>query len=226
MPKRRQRLLDGGREMKVKAIMIPLEELKCISVHETIKEALDTIDENCLLSMPVVNQKKFIGVLSKQYVYETFFKEYSGTKEEFLSLKVEEMMKTRLEAVSTDTSIEEAAALFIKSKYRFIPVINEQEELAGIVTQGAIFKEYQKLFGECYDTLTSYNYDYLGVLAKISETIAKNNGNIKNIVIINTETMSLQEIFIRVESQNFDAIVKALEKKGFDVRTSKCLPIR
>ncbi|MBE5963217.1 MAG: CBS domain-containing protein [Lachnospiraceae bacterium] len=212
--------------MKVKAIMIPFEELKCISVHQTIKEALDTIDQNSLLSMPVVDERKFIGVLSKQYVYETFFKEYAGTKEEFLSLKVQEMMKTRLEALSMDTCIEDAAALFIQSKYRFIPVINEREELAGIVTQRAIFKEYQQLFGEHYDTLTIYSYDYRGMLAKIAETIAKNNGNIKNIVIINTDTMCLQEIFIRVQSQNFDAIVKALEKKGFDVRVSKCLQNR
>lgn len=207
--------------MKVKAIMKPFVDLKCISVDNTIEEALGIIDEYKLLSMPVVDKKKFVGALSKQHIYETFFKEYAGTREEFVSQRVQEMMRTKLVPISEDMPIEEAAIMFIHSKFRFIPVVDKKEELVGIVTQQAIFKEYQKLFGEDYNTLTIYSYDYKGTLAKIAETIAKNDGNIKNIVIINTETMGLQEIFVRVETEHFDDVVKALMKKGFDVRVNR-----
>ena len=201
--------------------MKPLVDLKCISVDNTIEEALAIIDEYKLLSMPVVNRKKFVGALSKQHIYETYFKEFTGTKEEFVAQKVQEMMRTKMISISEDTPIEEAATLFISSKFRFIPVVDKKEELLGIVTQQAIFKEYQKLFGEDYNTVTIYSYDYKGTLAKIAETIAKNDGNIKNIVIINTETMGLQEIFVRIDSEHFDGVVKALVKKGFDVRVNR-----
>ena len=207
--------------MKVKAIMIPYVDMKCISVDNTIKEALAIIDEHQLLSMPVVDKKVFIGALSKQHIFEEYFRNYDGTKEEFLQRKISEFMRTKLVSVSEDTTIEEAAAIFIASKFRFIPVLNKAEELVGIVTQQAIFKEYQKLFGKDFDTFTIYSYDYKGTLAKIAETIAKHNGNIKNIVIINTETMSLQEIFVRVETEEFDEIIKALTRKGFDVRVNQ-----
>ncbi len=207
--------------MKVKAIMIPFKDLKCISVDNSIREALETIEAHKLLSMPVIDHNKFIGVLSKQHVYESYFRDYSGTKEEYLEQTVREMMKTKMISVSEHTSIEEAAAIFIASKFRFIPVVGKKDELLGIVTQQAIFKEYQKLFGEDYDTFTIYSYDYKGTLAKIAETIAKNDGNIKNIVVINTETMGLQEIFVRVECNDLDVIMKALVKKGFDVRVNK-----
>ncbi len=207
--------------MKVKAIMIPFRDLKCISVDHTIKEALEIIEAHKLLSMPVIDHKKFIGALSKQHVYESYFRDYNGTKEEFLELTVRDMMKTKMVTVSEDTSIEEAAATFIASKFRFIPVVGKQDELLGIVTQQAIFKEYQKLFGEDYDTFTIYSYDYKGMLAKIAETIAKHNGNIKNIVVINTETMGLQEMFVRVECNDLDVLINALAKKGFDVRVNK-----
>lgn len=207
--------------MKVKAIMIPYVDMKCISVDNTIEQALEIIDEHQLLSMPVVNNKKFIGVLSKHFIFEEYFKNYTGTKEEYLQRKVSEMMRTKLVSISEDTPIEEAAAIFIASKFRFIPVLNKAEELVGIVTQQAIFKEYQKLFGKDFDTFTIYSYDYKGTLAKIAETIAKHNGNIKNIVVINTETMGLQEIFVRVECDDFEEITKALTKKGFDVRINK-----
>lgn len=207
--------------MKVKAIMIPFVDLKCISVDNTIEEALRMIDEHQLLSMPVIDKKKFIGVLSKNYVFEQYFREYQGTKEEFLKLKVSEMMRTKMISINEDTPIEEAAAIFIASKFRFVPVLTKSEELLGIVTQQAIFKEYQKLFGKDYDNFTIYSYDYKGTLAKITETIAKHDGNIKNIVIINTETMGLQEFFVRVECKDFAALIKALTKKGFDVRINK-----
>ena len=207
--------------MKVKAIMIPFKDLKCISVDNSIREALETIEAHKLLSMPVIDHNKFIGVLSKQHVYESYFRDYSGTKEEYLEQTVRELMKTKMISVSEHTSIEEAAAIFIASKFRFIPVVGKKDELLGIVTQQAIFKEYQKLFGEDYDTFTIYSYDYKGTLAKIAETIAKNDGNIKNIVVINTETMGLQEIFVRVECNDLDVIMKALVKKGFDVRVNK-----
>lgn len=207
--------------MKVKAIMIPYKDLKCISVDNTIGEALELIEAHQLLSMPVVDHHKFIGALSKQHVYENFFREFHGSKEEFLALTVREMMKTKMVTVSEHTSIEEAAATFIASKFRFIPVVGKQEELLGIVTQQAIFKEYQKLFGENYDTFTIYSYDYKGTLAKIAETIAKHDGNIKNIVVINTETLGLQEMFVRVECEDLEDIIKALTKKGFDVRVNK-----
>lgn len=208
--------------MKVKAVMIPYHELKCISVDDTLGEAMKMIDEHKLLSMPVVQGKKFIGVLSKQYVCESYFREYAGTREEFLAQKVQTMMKTKLEPIGENTPIEEAAAMFIASKFRFIPVMDENEDLVGIVTQQAIFKEYQKIYGSGYDSFTIYSYDYKGTLAKISELISKAGGDIKNIVIINTETMGLQEFFIRVESEDFDAVVTALRKKGFDVRNVEC----
>lgn len=212
--------------MKVKAIMIPFIDLKCISIDNTIGEALDMIDQHNLLSMPVIDKKQFIGVLSKNFVYEQYFREFTGTKEEFLACKVKIMMHTKMITIDENTSIEDAAAIFIASKFRFIPVVTKQEELIGIVTQQAIFKEYQKLFGKDYDSLTIYSYDYKGTLAKMTETIAKQGGNIKNIVIINTETMGLQEFFVRVECKDYDAIVKALTKKGFDVRTHKKVVVK
>ncbi len=207
--------------MKVKTIMIPFPELKSVSVDNTLREALQIIEDNQLFSMPVVDGKKFIGVLSKRYVYETYFKEFEGTKEEFLDKKVIELMKTRLETISVEKPIEEAALMFINSKVRFIPVTNEKEELVGIVTQQAIFKQYQKIFGSKKDTFVVVTYDFKGVLARISEIIARHGGNIKNIVQIDTETIGLQEIFITVEGKNFDKVVKALIKNGFDVRLSE-----
>lgn len=204
--------------MRVKVIMMPFKDLKCISLDNTLGEAMKILDETRLLSMPVVENQKFIGVLSKQHTYECFFKEYSCSREEFLNFKVEALMKSKVDTVNINLRIDEAASLFIASKVRFIPVTNEEGILEGIITQQAIFKYYQKMFGSNYNTLTVLCHDYKGLFANICETIAKAGGNIKNIVNVNTEVMGLQEFFLRIDSTDFDKVIKELQKNKFDVR--------
>ena len=70
--------------MRVKAIMMPYYKLACISLDNTVEEAMKIIDEQGLLSLPVVKEKEFIGVLSKQYLFEEYFKNYTGTRESFM----------------------------------------------------------------------------------------------------------------------------------------------
>ena len=204
--------------MRVKVIMMPLKEVKCISIDDTLGDAMRIIDEYRLLSMPVVEGKKFIGVLSKQHTYECFFKDYTCSKEEYLNFKVKELMKSKVETVNKEMRIEEAATLFIASKVRFIPVTDNNGNLEGIITQQAVFKYYQKLFGSKYNSLTILCHDYKGVFAKICEIIAKSGGNIKNIVNVDTEVMGIQEFFLRIDTDDFEKVVRELEKNKYDVR--------
>lgn len=207
--------------MRVKAIMIPFKVLTSIHLDDSLEKAMEVIDSNNLLSLPVVDGKKFIGVLSKQYTYEYFFKEYDKSKEEFLKNPVSMLMKDRIETVTEDMRIEEVAALFITSKVRFIPITNKAGDLVGIVTQQAVFKQYQKMFGHKHNSLVIYTYDYKGVAAKITETISKAGGDIRNMMMFHTDVMDLVEIFLRIDTKDFDKVLKALEKQKFDVRDVK-----
>lgn len=207
--------------MRVKAIMMPFSRIACISVDNTVEEAMQIIDEQRLLSLPVVNGREFIGVLSKQYMFEEYFKNFNGTKEEFVAKRVEEFMKTKIDTIGENTRIEEAAAQFITSKVRFIPITNEKNVLLGIVTQQAVFKEYQKMFGNKHNSMAIYTYDMKGVLGKICELISKEGGDICNMMVIPTEVLDLVEIFLRVEAPDFERVVRALERRGYDVRDVK-----
>lgn len=59
--------------MRVKAIMMPFSKLACISVENTVEEAMKIIDEQGLLSLPVVDGQQFVGVLSKQFLFDGIF---------------------------------------------------------------------------------------------------------------------------------------------------------
>ncbi len=207
--------------MRVKAIMMPYYKLACISLDNTVEEAMKIIDEQGLLSLPVVKEKEFIGVLSKQYLFEEYFKNYTGTRESFMQRPVKDFMKAKIDTIGENTRIEEAAAMFITSKVRFIPITNERNILLGIVTQQAVFKEYQKIFGNKHNSMAIYTYDIRGVLGKICELIAKEGGDICNMMVIPTDVMDLAEIFLRVEAPDFERVVRALERHGYDVRDVK-----
>ena len=207
--------------MRVKAIMMPFSRLACISVDNMVEEAMRIIDEQGLLSLPVVNGREFVGVLSKQYMFEEYFKNFQGTKDEFVAKKVQEFMKTKIDTISENTRIEEAAAKFITSKVRFIPITGDNNVLLGIVTQQAVFKEYQKIFGNKHNSMAIYTYDIKGVLGKICELIYKEGGDICNMMVIPTEVLDLMEVFLRVEAPDFERVVRALERRGYDVRDVK-----
>lgn len=207
--------------MRVKTIMLPVEKLHCINVTDTIRDAIEIINKHELLSLPVVDGERFVGVLSKQYVFEEFFNQTECDKETFMNKKVEEFMRTVIESIPDSMRIEEAAARFITSKVRFIPITDKRDRLLGIVTQQAVFKQYQKMFGHEHNTLVLYVYDVRGMIAKICETVAKAGGDIKNMMIINTELMNLMEVFMRIDAKDFGKVVRSLEKQGFDVRDVK-----
>lgn len=207
--------------MLVKAIMIPFNQLQCLSVENTIEEALNITEENRLLSLPVVDGKKFIGILSKENIYEEYFKNYEAlSKVDFLNKKVRDLVKSKIMTINQDVPIEDAAAIFITSKYRFIPIVDDNDDMIGIITHQSIFKQYQKIFGERVNVLTVYTSNFKGVMAKMTDTIAKAGGNIKNIVQIDTNVMNLQEIYLSVECEDFEKVVMALKKNGFNVRTA------
>ena len=65
--------------MLIRSLLTPVNKLTTLGLNDTVKSAIDIIEENGFLSLPVTDDDKFIGFLSKQYVYEKFFE--SGEKD-------------------------------------------------------------------------------------------------------------------------------------------------
>ncbi len=209
---------ERGNYMRVRAIMTPVKELTVLKPSDSAKKAIELIEENGFLSLPVTENKKFIGFLSKQFIYDMFFKSDQTDLRGFLKKPVSDFIHNKVAPVTPDLLIEEAAEIFFKDKLRFIPVVGDGEEFLGIVTQNALFGILTKIYGLHDPKISILTDDFKGVLTKIAETISKNGGNITNIALLDTEVMGIQEISIRLEGADIDKIVKKLEEKGFKVR--------
>ena len=203
--------------MLIKNIMIPKSQLTILTTTNTAKEALDVINSKSLLSLPVVDGKEFVGIISKRYILEEFFNN-DEDKSLFLSRPISDFMKTKIPSLSSDDLVEEPVKLLCNNNIQFIPVTNEFGHLLGIVTHKAVFSTFKNALGIGHTRLAITTTDIKGRLAKLTELIAKKNANIISIVQIDPEVMNLKEIILRIDVDNIHTLIKALNENGFTVR--------
>lgn len=203
--------------MMVKNIMIPIEKLTTVALEDTVKDTIALIDAHNLLSLPVVQGNKFVGIISKKYIFEEYFKS-NEDKEEFLERKVAEFMKTKIDAVSERDLVEVPGTILAEHNLQFVPVVNEKGNFNGIVTHKAIFKAFNKILGVGHTRIEVITRDVKGRLAALTEIITKQDVNILSIAEIDIEVMNLREIIMRVDSKNIKALIEALNGGGFTVK--------
>lgn len=204
--------------MLIKPLVLPVNKLMTLSPKDTAQKAIQIIEDNGFLSLPVVEEKKFLGFLSKQFIYDEFFKSGETDYNKFFQKTVAEFITTPLEAVKDSTPVEIAAEIFFNSKIRFLPVVDNNDHFIGILTQKAIFDIVVKVFGLNDAKLVILSNDFAGVIAKISEIIFKHGANITNIVQMDTGLAEFKEITIRVECSNLNNLVEKLKNNGIKVR--------
>lgn len=204
--------------MLIKPIILPVNKIITLSPKDTAEKAIQVIEENGFLSLPVVEDRKFLGFLSKQFIYDEFFKSGETDYKKFFQKTVAEFISTPLEAIKDSTPVEKAAEIFFKSKIRFLPVVDNNGYFVGILTQKALFDIITKVFGLYDAKIVILANDLAGVIAKISEIIYKHGANITNIVQMDTGLAEFQEITIRLECENLDKLVEKLKNNGIKVR--------
>lgn len=204
--------------MLIRPIITPINKLITLSTKDTAQKAIQTIEENGFLSLPVLDGKKFVGFLSKQFIYDEFFKSGETDYNNFFQKSVAEFITMPLEAVKDSIPVEEAAEIFFKSNIRFLPVVDNDDNFLGILTQKVLFDVIIKVFGLEDAKLVILSSDFSGVIAKISEIIYKNGANITNIVQMDTGVMDIKEISIRLVCDNVEKLVEKLKSNGIKVR--------
>ncbi len=204
--------------MLIRSIVTPVSDLMTVSSQDMVKKAFDLIVDKGFLSIPVVDEKKFVGFLSKQYIYDKFFESKEENLNAFLQKPVSQFISEKIDTVSEDLAIEEAADLFANNQIRFIPVADSYGHFVGIVTQKSLFKIITKIYGLHDPKIVILMDDFKGMLAKLADIISKNGANIVNIAHIDTGVMNLQEVSVRVECDDLDKLVENLKDKGYNVK--------
>lgn len=206
--------------MFVNNLMLSKEKLTTVTPKVTIGEALQTMEMNKFLSIPVVDGNKFCGVISKEQIY-TYYYEKSIERQCLLSdFLVENVMRTDIPLITPFNEIEEAAHFLETKNISFVPVVNEKGEMQGIVTHHAIFHQFTELFGlNKGKRLSVIAYDIPGQISKLSKIITENKGQIISFVVVDPKSITeVKEIIIRLSTENLDEIVKKVKEAGFKIQ--------
>lgn len=206
--------------MFVKNLMLPKDKLITISPRETIKRALDMIEENNFLSIPVAEGDKFYGSISKDRIY-AFYYEKCIDRECLLSdFTVENVMRTDVPAIHPIEQIEKAAHFLEVKNIAFVAVVDEHDSFKGIVTHHAIFHEFTELFGlNKGRRLSVIAYDIPGQISKLTKIIAENNGDIISFVVVDPKSVTeVKEIVVRIRTENFQGILEKVKDAGFKIQ--------
>ena len=95
--------------------------------------------------IPVVDDKRIVGMLSMNDLLRISFADGAYREEENVQSNIYEMftvpqlMRSKLTTVAPDNSIREVANIFVKSEYHSLPVVKD-DELVGIVTTTDLIK--------------------------------------------------------------------------------------
>ncbi len=201
-----------------------------IDKNVTISEALDMFVTNDFHRLPVVdNTNRLIGLITEGVIQ-------ANTPSNATSLSIHELNyilnKTNIDSImiknvitiNPDALLEEAADKMRRHGINCLPVVDASHKLLGIITQKDIFGAFIELLGyyeEGTRLVVDVPEDKVGILAKISALLAKEDINITNLAVYRDETVS---VVIRVSDVRAEKIRALLEENGYqvtDVRVNK-----
>ncbi|NUM44814.1 MAG: CBS domain-containing protein [Anaerolineales bacterium] len=116
------------------------ENVITITPDVSVQEAHQLMREKSVRRLPVVKKGKLVGLLSLGDVREATHDEEH--------LKVREVMAQNVVAVSARDTIKTAAMLMYTNKIGALPVIDNHDQLVGIITESDIFKVLIMWFSE------------------------------------------------------------------------------
>jgi len=203
--------------MFVKNSMLPKDKLITISPKDSIKRALEIIERNNFLSIPVAEDEKFYGSISKERIYAFYYEKCLDKQCLLTDFTVESIMRLDVPTIHPLEQMEKAAHFLEVNNVAFVSVVDEYGAFKGIVTHNAIFHEFTELFGlNKGRRLSVMAYDIPGQVSKLTNIISRNNGDIISFVVVDPKSLTdVKEIVVRIRTDNFQDILEKVKDAGF-----------
>lgn len=125
------------RNEPIKTIMSP--DVTTVNVTHKLSEVRRLMAEQGIHHVPVVSGRKLVGMLSATDMVRLSYSAY-GTDERAVDamldheFSIEKVMQTDLVTIKTSEPIREAARILRTGQFHSLPVVDEEQTLAGIVT--------------------------------------------------------------------------------------------
>ncbi|WNZ87935.1 CBS domain-containing protein [Streptococcus iniae] len=208
--------------MSVKDYMT--QDVVTITPETRVAEATDLMRDQDLRRLPVLDKGGLVGLVTAGTMADA-----SPSKATSLSIyemnyllnktKIRDIMIKKVITVSPDASLEDAIYLMLQHKIGVLPVLDEGE-LCGIITDRDVFKAFLHVSGYGIEGIRVVleSEDTVGVLAKVAESISKENLNIRR-TVVDTRASGKTIIEVQIDGQTDPENLRAiLSQTGIVVR--------
>ena len=193
-----------------------------VEPNDSIGDALELLKDHSIRRLPVVSKNKLVGLVT-----ETDLLKASPSSATSLSIheinylfpkiKIRDIMTREVVTISPDAAIEEAAVMMREKKFGTL-VVAEKENLVGLITESDLFKAFIDVFGfdRPGERIIVAFEDKIGELGKLTSLIGSLGIFIISL-IITYDADNKAYILMRLKTDDREALVSELEKKGYDI---------
>lgn len=205
--------------MYVRNHVLHKDKLTTVRMDESLESALSKMIGGNFLSLPVVDDGEFKGLLMKEAIYRKYFEEGYQDREKYLkNTEVRDLILEKFEVISGDERIEKASYLLKELSIPFLTVLDSNGKFDGILTHKAIFNAFSEVFGleEGYRIVINL-LDVPGQLARLTDFLRKEGANIINLAIVDAKVMGIVRVVLRVDTDAADDLINSLKEEGFKI---------
>ena len=192
------------------------KKLITIDMETTIQDAVSLMKKHSIRHLPVLEGKRLVGLVTDGDMRQIFV---ASLIEE---LAIDDVMIKDPITVTVDTEIEEAAKIIYYNKIGALPVIDDGNEILGIITVADIMAAFIELMGVLQsssriDIVLGNNSE---AFEEVSRIIGSKGGEIISVGMAPRSNADKSIYFFRLKKCDVVQIVQALEKAGYKILTS------
>lgn len=125
--------------------------LLCVDSLTTVPEAQRLMQEHRIRRLPVIDDGKLVGIITQGDVRGALPSEattLNRAEQDYLmkQVKVDRIMHTNVLTITPEATLADAARLMVQRKIGGLPVVADEGQVIGIVTESDIFSTFVKIF--------------------------------------------------------------------------------
>jgi CBS domain-containing protein len=138
----------------VKIADIMTKDVFTVNIDDTIHKADEIMRDESIRQVPVVDGKKFIGLITERTLMEYSLRRLYDFEDEYGEIgynkinDFKKIMTTEVYLIYPEDSIKKAIELMIKKKVDCLPVVDWENNLVGIVTYYDMLLYVNKILNE------------------------------------------------------------------------------
>jgi len=185
--------------------------LPYLHLHDKVYQALQLMNESHVSHLPIVEDEKFIGLIS-----EDDLQQVDNDNLELTDLQ----QSFSVNSVKEDDHFLKAVQLAVENGYSVVPVVNEENEITGTVAYADLLKQASTFMnitdpgGLIVLEMEAKDYSF----NSISRIIESNDAQIKQLNTTTNPQTGVMQVTIKVDKQEISDLVATFQRYEYNVK--------